>query len=189
MTRLSIIVAKTSSERNDFWLPLTWHLLDTAETMSYLQREWMPLGSKSIFDLKPKDLTSLLRYLALTHDLGKATPAFQQRITSSLPEKVSELEENGLHFSDDNFHTKKVYHAHMGANLLREAGCPECISAIIGAHHGTTEESNVEDDIQDYPYLYFGRAEEWKEIQNEYLQWALQEAGYSSYLCRGGQSF
>ncbi len=83
---------KKSSKGAAEWLPLMMHLQDTVEIGKRLWDEWLSLGIK---DAIIRGLTftpdkhieykheyaarGLFLFLCATHDLGKATPAFQQK--------------------------------------------------------------------------------------------------------------
>ena len=82
--------AKKSESKSGLykWLPLTQHLLDTQFVMVILWRNWLSDKQKKIIEksLSNGDLDSekLIKFVALTHDLGKGIPAFQLKSINSL---------------------------------------------------------------------------------------------------------
>ena len=62
------IVAKASAKEH-LWLPLTWHLEDTAQVMEYLVRSWISDGFFRGVRLSKEDVVKIGIFLALVHDL------------------------------------------------------------------------------------------------------------------------
>ena len=79
------LAAKSSNERR--WLPFWAHQLDTAGIMEKLILNWLPgwiVDQLSEQNLSG-DFESVFIFAALVHDIGKATPVFQSRISMQSP--------------------------------------------------------------------------------------------------------
>lgn len=109
------------------WLPLHIHALDTAGIALKLWEEVIPdcickqwkdtLGSKTA-------VKQLIQFVSLAHDTGKLTADFQSMIQGKKSECM-------------------MRHELSGEILLAKYGCPISVAAIVGAHHGTTQEKKL----------------------------------------------
>lgn len=177
------LVAKTAPGDESLWLPLTYHLLDTAAVMDYLLENWLPEHSCESLELEQEDFRRLAFAAALLHDTGKATKLFQCNITAQRPELRERLRDFGL--EDGNFLTlTNLPHAAAGAELLRLEGFNESLAAVVGAHHGKPETWYGEEYYfsESYPLSFGwlsggGRATGWGAVQNEIIRWALSQDG------------
>lgn len=79
------LVAKTDSESENLWLPLVFHLRDTAAVMEYLTQNWLPQRYCDCLDLSREDFLKLAKAAAMFHDFGKSTKIFQEKITRQRP--------------------------------------------------------------------------------------------------------
>jgi CRISPR-associated endonuclease/helicase Cas3 len=139
-----LLWAKTPNERAfargrndcdaDAWLPLCMHMADCAETAVRLWDTWLPSGVKAlicgcgdaVFGKK------LFKFLAAAHDLGKATPAFQQK-SESLAASLAEYGKLSVpHMTDRN----KIPHGLAGHAILMRSGFDESLAVVVGGHHG-----------------------------------------------------
>ena len=78
-------------------------------------------------------------------------------------------------------------HPLAGEALLRDAGVPEGIASIVGAHHGRTAKLKPDFDVYQLKCLcenYWGRGEGagWRQVQAQYLNWALAGSGFISAI-------
>ncbi len=178
------LVAKTAPGDESLWLPLTYHLLDTAAVMDYLLENWLPEHSCESLGLEQEDFRRLAFAAALLHDTGKTTKLFQCNITAQRPELRERLRDFGL--EDGNFLTlKNLPHAAAGAELLRHEGFNESLAAVVGAHHGKPETGYGGEEyyFSESNPLSFGwlsrggRATGWGAVQNEIIRWALSQDG------------
>lgn len=176
------IAAKTSNTNENEWLPLLYHMQDTEGVMRYLIDRWLSLGVFKEIGIEKDECKKIGSFLALVHDIGKATPVFQNRIfgkNEGLREFISYKLEVDIprQFYDE----EKTLHAHAGATLLRSMECPDDITYIVGAHHGKPE-SDVDDfkyDLKNsYPTNYGTKQQVWKDIQRGILDYALEKSGY-----------
>lgn len=178
-----LLPAKSQPETESQWLPLGVHLLDTAGVMQELIARWLPACLPGLLGFSPEEFSRMARFLSLTHDLGKATPAFAAKLLPRFPEIEAALREAGLELPSLMLNAKDSPHAHAGAALLRRAGVAAGVASIVGAHHGRpeTEDQVYDDDLADSPKCYFGdRCSRWQAAQRELICWALREAGYHS---------
>lgn len=189
------IWGKKDSECNDLWLPLAIHLADCVAVANKLWYEWISDSVKRKISSDMMDENDALRlflFLAAIHDIGKATPVFQSKPTfpkSTLIDDLllNKLVANGMpikpynEFQDAN----RVYHALAGESLLREAGCDLGVASIVGAHHGNPVEFDMSNQygFSTYPQHYYMKKEgklKWRAVQNEFFEYALQCAGYTT---------
>ena len=125
---------------NHQWLPLMIHLKDTAAVIELLYDKWLSGHAKyelgRLTSLSEVNLTQLLRFLGLAHDLGKATPGFQFRTDAvfsnqDLGERLTDI---GLINTYPNAYNE-VKHARAGEVLLTNFGCNAGVASITGAHN------------------------------------------------------
>ena len=183
------IIAKTDSDGEGGWLPLYYHLLDTARVIERLLVNWLPPAACQTMagDLGEEKLFRVVVFLALVHDLGKATPAFQRKVAGLIENGLARLEQEGMGIPIMS-NAKASPHALAGETLLIEAGVPNSLAAIIGAHHGQptngTDAIDIEiNQLEAYKINYRGHGDSekvWRQIQQEYLNWALELSGFSS---------
>lgn len=179
------LTAKTSRQDDNLWLPLAWHLKDTAEVMRYLLHHWVPNAFYAEIGFTDKTAARKIAvFLAAGHDTGKAVPSFQGRITRNLPDIRDTLFDQNLYFKDQYQNEKDLKHAHMGAVLLRSMGVPDSVAVVVGAHHGKPESDDMGyeplQEMQVNKSAYGYQSEEWQYAQHTIVQAALAEAGYES---------
>lgn len=160
-----IFVAKSEKDK-DFWLPLWMHHMDTAGIMEYLLDEFVSDSFSESCCLESKSVRQTAVFLAMVHDIGKATVGFQYKITQNLILLRERIEHYGICFPD-SYESDKLHqfsHGTAGEVILRYFECPYEIAEIVGAHHGmpaedgTIMDSDLSDnpnDIQDFT-MYFG---------------------------------
>lgn len=141
--RARVLWAKTGGgEERALWSPLYVHMGDSAFVARKLWREWLPDSIRryvsSFVDDDETAAETLLVWLAGIHDIGKAVPSFQYKVS----ERAELVEETGLQVPNRHMITHPPSHAYMGEVVLEEwldkrgwetswtFGC------VIGAHHG-----------------------------------------------------
>lgn len=191
MHDIDLIAAK--SDRNDKtkWLPYKIHASDTEGIMKLLYDKWL---SKSVKDYISKNLNvsydieesdymarNLCRLIALIHDIGKITPAFQSKITSNIENHNEMLSRVGLKVFGIP-EVSKSPHDIAGQFILEELGAPKEVSVIVGSHHGRAIKDCREQ--LSYPSNYFGRRneqkQEWRRLWAEWLDYALKKTDWTS---------
>ena len=193
------LVAKTDSESENLWLPLMFHLRDTAAVMEYLTQNWLPQRYCDCLGLKHTDFLTLAKAAALFHDVGKSTKIFQEKITRQRPELRERLRHMGLdaEFSLTEQPAESIPHAAAGAELLRwrltEEGADEkeaqdsALAAIVGAHHGKTEDGETASFLIKCPkeFGWTGKGNSntpWGAVQETLIDWAEEQTGDSSWM-------
>lgn len=175
--------AKTCADNETLWLPLVVHLQDTAAVMEELIRHWLPDRYCSTMELQQEEFRQIAIAAALLHDIGKATPMFQHRISAQRDTLRYRLERNGLFTEPENgTFNEKLFHAAAGAEILRAEAVNDCVAAIIGAHHGKPERYRTVSFREESP-MSFGwenaakRDTVWADTQRELIHWALEGIG------------
>ncbi len=182
------------------WLPLAQHLEDTRNVIGQLWEHWLSGGQRRLIESslsKRVDAKKLSQFLGCVHDIGKATPVFQFRKSSSNSKDLDIALKNKLAnvgFTNiDDFILKATdcsssHHTITGQFILSNAGVPEGICAIVGAHHGKPldNDSVCRSNKSKYPDHYYQSETEsensklWKKLQNDILVWALERNDFSN---------
>lgn len=191
--------AKKSEKTGVFkWLPLKQHLIDTMKVSGLLWEHWMSDGQKrwilkSMF-LEEEEAKRFVEFLGAIHDIGKATPAFQAKISfwnsKDLDNQLlDKLEVNGFEgISTLNLLSpNKSHHAMASQALLSDYGVRDDICSLVGAHHGKPVDDKLEVDYQlnSYGANYFQIEskenqihKKWDKAQKNIFKWALEQSGY-----------
>lgn len=159
--------AKTNSAKTEGY-SLLGHLLDVAAVAkALLERE--PDSTLEYYaedlGLDKKDAASWVAVLVGLHDIGKATPAFQQKWL--LGKQI--VENTGLHFIGD----KDVPHGQLSQKILQKAlqdygfarKLARQVADAVGAHHGFRSDSSVMRKILDSDV----GDEAWNTVQEEMI--------------------
>ena len=186
-----IIAAKSDHNDKTKWLPFKVHNSDTSGIIELLYDKWLPESVKRYistnlnvsYDIEESDYKTknLCKLIALIHDIGKITPAFQSKITFNIENHTEMLLNNGLKVSDIP-EVSRSPHDIAGQFILEERGFPKEISVIIGSHHGRTSQ-NISDQ-ESYLSNYFGRRNEqeneWRKLWAEWIGYALKKTDWAS---------
>lgn len=191
-----LFMAKSNGNPSE-WLPLWMHLEDTAGIMNHLLEDFIPESFCDSCGMERDIFEKTALFIAYIHDIGKATVAFQYKISKSIPVRTGELEKFCIKLPDfiDDDYSKKTPHGLAGEMILRYFGCNENIAAVVGAHHGVPAEKGTigeqkldkeKSKIKSYEN-YFGNDKDEKE-NRRYLEnaWkniideALKYSGFSS---------
>lgn len=191
MQGIDAIAAKSDHNNKTKWLPYKIHALDTEGIMELLYERWL---SKSVrkyisinlntsYDIEESDYIAknFCRIIALIHDIGKITPAFQSKITSNIENHTEMLLNNGLKVSGITDASKSPHNI-AGQFILEKLGFPKEISVIVGSHHGRATQ-NCRGQLS-YSSNYFGRKneqeQEWRKLWTEWIDYALKKTGWTS---------
>ena len=177
-----LIAAKTDPEGGDGWLPLVFHLRDTAEVAKRLLSIWLPEGWWRSFGLSREELEKLIILAVLIHDIGKATPCFAWRITERRPDLRERLLRAGFAIQECYSSGEQIPHPLAGAEILRTLGFDEGLASIVGAHHGKPESFEDAGNDGRYPkslgWTETGnRNTPWGRAQKDIIQWAMDQVG------------
>ncbi len=179
---LSAVMAKSDRESGSLWLPFLMHSLDTTGIIGKLADMWLPESTLDyLSDLCGGEETAkkVMKFCALVHDIGKTTPVFQAKIAeaagySPFAEYYSASPD---HFPD----AEKTPHALASEVILLAHGCPEGIASVCGAHHGkpATLDDKPRKQMTFFSNNYYdGKDEFFKNICNEWLDFALESSGF-----------
>lgn len=182
------------------WLSLRQHSRDVTYIIAKLWKNWLSISQRIyIIDQMPskneQEAINLAKFLGMTHDLGKATPAFQARRSyfqsDDLDDAMLEhLELAGFrdlsHKTTVNF--KESPHALASEYLLHSYGVGSDIASIIGGHHGRPVDSPSTVKRQAYQEGNYWQDEDpsstvhqlWKSVQADLFQEALDVSGFQS---------
>ena len=178
---------KTSAYDGDKSLRLVQHLTDSADVAGYVW-DWLPRRvRRTIDDALPgqaRDGRALLRWLAGTHDVGKASPPF----ASKVPSLIGPMRDAGLtwrstadfnlaphglvgHFVMERWLTKTY-----GASIKTAAS----YAVVVGGHHGVPPTESKLDWLLGNDHLVGSPA--WVSVQDELLAGMAAYCSASSYL-------
>lgn len=140
-----------------YWLPLWIHHTDTYMVMQFLLDEFVSEYIHISCSMDSTALKKLATFLALVHDIGKATVGFQYKISHNVP-KLAGLLKHHIVIPEkmDIGSIRETPHAYVGEAILKYMDCPESIAAVVGSHHGVPAET-VEDLTNDRKDIYFYR--------------------------------
>lgn len=187
-------IAKSGANTSQ-WLSLWNHHADTAEIMKRLLHEFVSDSYEKSCGLQRHQLRQCAIFLALVHDIGKATISFQCRISYHVSGRMQVLEHYGLCFPNamDFSKARDTPHALVGEVILRYLHCPESVAAVVGAHHGVPTEAvdifnqdlnQPKCDILGYRDYFGDQAENRKLLEAAWqaiVDHALAEAGLHSW--------
>jgi CRISPR-associated helicase Cas3/CRISPR-associated endonuclease Cas3-HD len=168
--------------KTDGWLPLWRHLADSGAVAGMLWDEWLPAQVRRVIaDELPggmDDARRLVVWMALTHDVGKATPAFACQV-ESLAERMRAVGLDMPLFSQ--FVDRRLApHGLAGQALLQQwlmerYGWPRLVTLqwaiVTGGHHGVPPAYPDIRELQLHPELLRtpGCEAAWRDVQVELL--------------------
>lgn len=184
MTAEQYMWAKMSSSERK-WLPLLIHMSDTAAVSEYLWKTWISDAVKHLLsealdqsgsDIRPLDL---VKFFAASHDIGKASPAFQAKaLSAGGPELYDRVRQNGLRFSN-NIDIRTIPHAAISLAIMERNGISRSVSIVAGSHHGITPSRDLISQRKLSGYMSstgFGNPE-WIGVQDTLLERACLLSG------------
>ena len=177
---------KETRAGQQLWLPLVAHLIDTKNVINWLFNHWLSESQKNILYINhsEEDTQDLIKFLGYIHDIGKATPAFQTKKSYVNDESldfdlIEKLIRTGLQGLDSLALSNPQISPHnrAGEAILENFGLNKTVAAIIGAHHGTPENSprSAKKNLQDYASNYWQTQQpspaqdKWQGIQKELI--------------------
>ena len=191
MDNIEIMAAKSSSSDKSKWLSFTAHSEDTADMICRIYDKWLSLkerryiavqlDNKSDIDTAVSNARNYCRLIALLHDIGKLTPAFQSKITDNITGHRELLLKYGFDLDRIN-NQQKTPHNAAGYAILEELGFPSELAIIVGAHHGKCSEDDLESSchLENYYGYKSAQKREWHILWEKWSGYALSECGYSS---------
>lgn len=180
--------AKSDYDAESEWLPLYQHIADSAAVAEVLWDEFLPAATKNVVVSAFGGDESLARkvivWLAASHDLGKATPAFAWQV-EWLREKGINA---GLAFHSSVERTRReLPHSMASFLILRDwlkaahgftGKTAAMYAAIPLGHHGSFTSPSGDYAGPDSPLL--GDSVEWHRVQHELAQYAAELAGLNA---------
>lgn len=169
------------------WMPLWRHLADSAAVAGLLWDEWLPASVRSVIRagrLSEEEGRTILIWLAGSHDLGKATPAFAYQV----PALADRLRDSGFHFDIDlaQFHLphSTLSHAILRDWLVERHGfakdAASGLAIIPGGHHGVAP---VRFQTMGPASNTHHRGDElWRRAQRELADWVADSTGVEAVL-------
>jgi CRISPR-associated endonuclease/helicase Cas3 len=156
------------------YLPLIEHLRDTLTAALYLWRKTLPEGTRCFLQKETNNQAEeIIAFLALVHDIGKISPAFQNKKShyNDLDEFIKEgLFAAGLSYGEmTEAAIRACPHNLVGQALLEEYGIHSSISCIVGGHHGMYGDSPRSNTYS----VAFGKSDEWKSAQRFIFDYAI----------------
>lgn len=178
------LLAGKSGPDEGLWMPLWMHEWDTAEIFCRLVQNWLPGAVRGQLGLEEPLLVSVVRFLGLMHDVGKATPLFQSRILPHIPGAYERFCKE-ITLPTCFLYAHSSPHARASEAILLDLGCPEGIASVAGAHHGKPQVNGLDDYVLDqmeqYPSNYWGKGQrkQWQALWQAQFQAALEASGFS----------
>ncbi|GAA1448853.1 CRISPR-associated helicase/endonuclease Cas3 [Nocardiopsis tropica] len=180
---------------SDGWLPLYRHMADSAAVAGKLWDEWLPAQVRDhISAALPQGLDDariLAVWLAATHDIGKATPAFACQVEYLADAMRCQGLEMPLkkQMPDRRF----APHGLAGQLLLRDwlvvnhgwlEPFTDQLTTIVGGHHGVPPSDDAIVDLDRHPQLLRtpGHEAAWSTAQTELLDTAARITGVDARL-------
>lgn len=183
------VVAKTD-RYSDWTLSLPLHLTDAMHVAGALWDSFVPTAVRQLIAAEAggdEAARNLVSFLAGTHDVGKASSAFQKSLP---PGSAPHLADHGLVISA---FAKNIPHGTLGqvammdwlvARYGRGPGASD-LGDVIGGHHGLNPLAADLKDAFDYQTL---EPAEWSEVRREVLQRMATQTGVQPYLTNWIQS-
>lgn len=181
---------KLSNDGSHYWLPLWVHLRDTGEIAKLLWDSWLPKHTKQIIadgiQEVPASCENAVQYakqiavfMALAHDIGKASPAFQKKsILVQFRDVWDTIYAKG--FADTSFNSalaREFPHALIGQRILEEQGLDCSFAVVVGGHHGKPPKDVTILKSAKTNSVISGMGERgWEDAQQELVQFALYYA-------------
>ncbi len=181
---------KLSHDGSHDWLPLWIHLCDSGEVAKLLWDYWMPENTKRIIAegicgtaYQNENILEYARkiaiFISLVHDIGKASPVFQEKANHvGFGDVVDEIEGKGLKISFHSGDDKSFTHAIIAQKILELKGLDRSYAVIIGGHHGKPpNEGHDVDRMAGFPRKTGIAEPGWDAAQSELVQLALEKSG------------
>jgi CRISPR-associated endonuclease/helicase Cas3 len=171
------------------WLPLYVHMSDAVAVAKLLWDRWVPIGTKKIISENLERGRKIFIFLAMVHDLGKATPAFQIKVE----ELGIRLEKYGLKLPWTLSSPNEIPHALASHSILLnylineesfEKDIAETYAVILGGHHGTSPETHKLNELKSWNNNTGFNDDKWLSIQNELVEYAISESGIEFELIK-----
>ncbi|TQM75744.1 CRISPR-associated helicase Cas3' [Thermopolyspora flexuosa] len=177
------------------WLPLWRHMADSGAVAGLLWDGWLPAQVRRLVEQAlpagAEDARRLAVWAAMTHDIGKATPAFACQV-DSLAETMRAAG-LGMPFYKEFPDRRLAPHGLAGMLLLREwlierhgwaKPAALQLAIVAGGHHGVPPTHLDIQQVTRRPELLRSPecAQSWRDVQWELLDWCAEECGVQKRL-------
>lgn len=180
---LKYIIGKTDRREGNGWLPFYMHALDTMKMIELLVHCRYD-GMHELCGMSKSEFLKTVRLLALLHDIGNVTPAFQSLIMASVNFECRYASEYAGCFKEGSDYRKNSHHPIAGESILIAMGINKAFASVVGAHHGMPPSAiQVDKNIQTYPKNYYGNLGEdefWTGLWDEWISISMELAGFAS---------
>lgn len=183
-------------------MSLVRHLEDTAAVAGALWDHWLPpIVRRQISQGLPNgedDGRTMVRWLAGTHDIGKATPGFavKARATPGFGDLVDAMERNGLACPSWSSGGEKLPpHCRLGHFVLSEwlnahyggkARVRDRFAVVVGGHHGVPPTELELDALKGSKWI--GSSPAWRDVREEIMSTMAATTGASARIADWYQS-
>ncbi|MEU7022205.1 type I-E CRISPR-associated protein Cse1/CasA [Streptomyces sp. NPDC046203] len=188
---------------SDGWLPLWRHMADSGAVAGKLWDEWLPQSVKRLVaESVPggeEEAGRLVRFLAVSHDIGKFSPAFAcqvEQLSGRMRDRGLEMltaREYGQdrRLAPHGLAGQLILQEWMGERFTMGARTAGQLAVVAGGHHGVPPESGQIHDLQLRPHLlrHVGASEEvWRAAQFELLDWCAELTEAAPLLSSWGKT-
>ncbi|WP_083924440.1 CRISPR-associated helicase/endonuclease Cas3 [Nocardiopsis lucentensis] len=196
LSRAARSVWAKHDRRSDGWLPLWRHMADSAAVAGRLWDHWLPdQVRRHIADALSSGVDSartLAVFLACTHDIGKATPAFACQVEAL----ADRMRRHGLDVPLEKQirqDRKLAPHGLAGQLLMQEWLVEQhgwakratlAFTIVAGGHHGVPPEASDIETLRGHRHMLRtrGSGPTWKAVQCELLDHAAVATGAREHL-------
>lgn len=188
MKTSELLAAKSSFEDNTKWLPFNVHASDTAGIIKRLFNKWIAqnvrrrlcaaIGIESSENAE-EIVCNYCKFIALVHDIGKLTPAFQRKLKDNIQGLADRLLDAGIDLSGLTQISESPHNIAGQYILKKEFEVAPSTAVIVGAHHG---DCSADRGQCSYEANYYGHGNvnvnEWTRIRAEWMEYALSVTGF-----------
>jgi CRISPR-associated endonuclease/helicase Cas3 len=161
--------------KTDFlYLPVLVHLLDTETAILYLYNNIISDSLRSFLKDEVGSVISVIRFIALCHDLGKISPAFQRKKSYNIALDEFLTNASGdldIYCGSDDGNCP---HNLISQQIAENIGVSTSVSCILGGHHGTFGSSR---DLLSYSEAC-GFCPPWSDVQKTFFNYAVNRSGF-----------
>ncbi|MBQ9903445.1 MAG: CRISPR-associated helicase Cas3' [Synergistaceae bacterium] len=185
--------AKSCVTDSSKWLPFVIHSQDTAGIIRKFFSDWLPeqirnelakgLQEQNNIEKLYERSENLCYLVALLHDIGKLTLAFQSKIAPKIENQIEFFQSIGIEISKPA-EFRSSPHQIAGHAILEDYKFPQEIAVIVGSHHGKgASENEVNFQFNTFPRNYFGRGQTqekfWRSLWEEWISYSLSKSGFT----------
>ncbi|MFF2779443.1 CRISPR-associated helicase Cas3' [Streptomyces sp. NPDC058052] len=181
MERLGVVWGKSAGKADGAMHLLLGHLLDTAAVAELMWDRFLAPRTKRLLEVVSGGRGRMLFvWLCAVHDVGKATPAFQEFDAAG----AARVRASGLSWRSAALKSKRWRHDKAGGRLLMDVlgreWRPEHVGwvwPLIAGHHGAFPSAGVLGD-RAVPQEHQGRGAQWGEVQRALVEVVTRCVGF-----------